>query len=451
MPSRGGNLRLVSHAMLFIIRSLQKILRERDIKRSSLSALRESCEAALESLKANVTSEGEEISEGTSPALPVPRSPTRPPIVTLDQFIEPFVLALEAKSPRIVCTALDGLQKLIAYGHITGNEPDPKDKTKKAIDRIVEKVCACFVNSNTDEEVQLQVLKCLLTLLTASNVEVHEASLVLCIRTCYNVYLGSRVLVNQTTAKATLTQMMNVIFQRMEIKSEETWKVRPVGHRTPLVESGGVSSGETASLSSLPNGDVHASQGLAENGLNHSSSSPKTGRVSGAGDGSASCGSTNGVLPPSPPETTPSPLDSSPNSSTLGESDEVISEIVSDIICTAVTQASTKEGGVSLAPPHPVSTNHVTATPPPGSSLKSSTSTSSIATTGGKSTASGTTVGHPDPRSHEHRSKVLSLQLLLGILQHAGQWDPPKSRTWGFLALYPPLGINCSSGSCNTQ
>jgi hypothetical protein len=36
------------------------------------------------------------------------------------------------------------------------------------------------------------------------------------IRTIYNIYLVSRNQVNQSTAKATLTQMLNTIFQRME-------------------------------------------------------------------------------------------------------------------------------------------------------------------------------------------------------------------------------------------
>lgn len=35
-------------------------------------------------------------------------------------------------------------------------------------------------------------------------------------RTCYNIYLMSRSEVNQTTARASLTQMVNVVFQRME-------------------------------------------------------------------------------------------------------------------------------------------------------------------------------------------------------------------------------------------
>ena len=40
------------------------------------------------------------------------------------------------------------------------------------------------------------------------------------IKTCYNIYLASKNLVNQTTAKATLTQMLSVIFQRLESSSK---------------------------------------------------------------------------------------------------------------------------------------------------------------------------------------------------------------------------------------
>ena len=39
------------------------------------------------------------------------------------------------------------------------------------------------------------------------------------VRACYNVFLTSRSDVNQTTARATLTQMLNVVFQRMEAGS----------------------------------------------------------------------------------------------------------------------------------------------------------------------------------------------------------------------------------------
>ena len=45
--------------------------------------------------------------------------------------------------------------------------------------------------------------KALLTILTSQHVDVHEASLLNSVRTCYNIYLASRNMINQTTAKVT--------------------------------------------------------------------------------------------------------------------------------------------------------------------------------------------------------------------------------------------------------
>jgi len=56
---------------------------------------------------------------------------------------------------------------------------------------------------------------------TSQHVEVHEATILKAVKTCYNIYLASRNLVNQTTARATLTQMLNVIFTRMEMQAME--------------------------------------------------------------------------------------------------------------------------------------------------------------------------------------------------------------------------------------
>lgn len=58
------------------------------------------------------------------------------------------------------------LQKLIAYGHLTGNAPDSTAPGKKLIDRIIETICGCFQGPQTDEGVQLQIIKvtCLILL-----------------------------------------------------------------------------------------------------------------------------------------------------------------------------------------------------------------------------------------------------------------------------------------------
>uniref|UniRef100_A0A663MYU6 ADP ribosylation factor guanine nucleotide exchange factor 2 n=1 Tax=Athene cunicularia TaxID=194338 RepID=A0A663MYU6_ATHCN len=148
-------------------------------------------------------------------------APPKANFIEADKYFLPFELACQSKSPRIVSTSLDCLQKLIAYGHITGNAPDSGAPGKRLIDRIVETICNCFQGPQTDEGVQLQIIKALLTAVTSPYIEIHEGTILQTVRTCYNIYLASKNLINQTTAKATLTQMLNVIFTRME--NQASW------------------------------------------------------------------------------------------------------------------------------------------------------------------------------------------------------------------------------------
>lgn len=179
----------------------------------------------------------------TSSALPLPKKDTT--TVTAEKYFLPFELACQSKASRIVVTALDCLQKLIAYGHLTGNVPDSTSQKKFLIDRIVETICSCFVGPTTDEGVQLQIIKALLTVVTSQHVEVHEVTLLTAVKTCYNIYLASKNLVNQTTARATLTQMLNVIFTRMENQAlEEQYrnsKNEGVKEKTNLPINGSIS------------------------------------------------------------------------------------------------------------------------------------------------------------------------------------------------------------------
>ena len=50
-------------------------------------------------------------------------------------------------------------QKLIANGSLRGNQPDPDNPDKKLIDRIINTICGCFVGVQTDEGVELQIIK----------------------------------------------------------------------------------------------------------------------------------------------------------------------------------------------------------------------------------------------------------------------------------------------------
>ncbi|XP_024889848.1 brefeldin A-inhibited guanine nucleotide-exchange protein 1-like isoform X3 [Temnothorax curvispinosus] len=52
-------------------------------------------------------------------------------------------------------TALDCLQKLIAYSHLTGNVPDLTNPNKLLIVRIVETICGCFTDPQTSQHVEV--------------------------------------------------------------------------------------------------------------------------------------------------------------------------------------------------------------------------------------------------------------------------------------------------------
>lgn len=60
--------------------------------------------------------------------------------------------------------------------------------------------------------------KAFLSAVASPTCAIHETNLLNAIRTCYNIFLVSRNQVNQGTAKGTLTQMLHIIFGRMELK-----------------------------------------------------------------------------------------------------------------------------------------------------------------------------------------------------------------------------------------
>ncbi|XP_071270569.1 brefeldin A-inhibited guanine nucleotide-exchange protein 1-like isoform X6 [Salvelinus alpinus] len=186
------------------------------------------CANAFQRRKEEIKEESEKLSpppdrKSDSSTLPPIKSKTN--FVEADKYFLPFELACQSKCPRIVITSLDCLQKLIAYGHLTGSAPDSTAPGKKLIDRIIETICGCFQGPQTDEGVQLQIIKALLTAVTSQHIEIHEGTVLQAVRTCYNIYLASKNLINQTTAKATLTQMLNVIFARMENQALTNHKI----------------------------------------------------------------------------------------------------------------------------------------------------------------------------------------------------------------------------------
>uniref|UniRef100_A0A8R1TUZ9 SEC7 domain-containing protein n=1 Tax=Onchocerca volvulus TaxID=6282 RepID=A0A8R1TUZ9_ONCVO len=191
-------------AVMFLRNAIGRILADRDIKKKEHAQLRKACEQAIDELNADRMDEDQGITTNVLPS--------KAQFIHADRYFLPFDLACHSKSPRIVIIALDCLQKLIAYGHLVGNGVDAANPDRLLIDRIVEAICSPFYGPNTDDGVQLQILKAILAVVLAPTCEVHRATLLLAVRTCFNIYLASRSPINQSTAKASLTQVINTVF-----------------------------------------------------------------------------------------------------------------------------------------------------------------------------------------------------------------------------------------------
>lgn len=63
--------------------------------------------------------------------------------------------------------------------------------------------------------VQIAVLRAMLTIVSATAIQVHYVVLLLIIRACYNIYIMSRSDTTQQTAKAVLIQIANIVFHRL--------------------------------------------------------------------------------------------------------------------------------------------------------------------------------------------------------------------------------------------
>nr|XP_013798254.1 PREDICTED: brefeldin A-inhibited guanine nucleotide-exchange protein 1 [Apteryx mantelli mantelli] len=407
-----------------------------------------------------------------------PGSSTLPPVKSKTSFIEadkyflPFELACQSKCPRIVSTSLDCLQKLIAYGHLTGNAPDSTAPGKKLIDRIIETICGCFQGPQTDEGVQLQIIKALLTAVTSQHIEIHEGTVLQAVRTCYNIYLASKNLINQTTAKATLTQMLNVIFARMEnqalqeAKQMEKERHRqqhhlqqsPVSHHAP----------ESPQLRHIPAQTDQLSK-EHERELDHNTNDlDKNLQEDTEAENGSDISSAENEQTEADQATAAENLSKADGGTYDGENEceekaqEIVQSIVQEMVNIVVgdtegTAESASADGTIVTledgsdseniqangiPGTPISVAYTPSLPDDRLSVSSNDTQESGNSSGPTPGAKFSHIlqkdaflvfrslcklsmkplsdGPPDPKSHELRSKILSLQLLLSILQNAG-------------------------------
>lgn len=137
-----------------------------------------------------------------------------------DKYWLIFQMSCQSQVPPIVEVALDSIQKLMASSILTGQTQDRNGKP--LIDSMVKTICDCCAIES--EKVQLQIVKAILTLGTSPSCEVHGQSLLMCLRACYNIFLSTKNIDVQTSAKAVLTQIVCAVFQRMEKTQQASMK-----------------------------------------------------------------------------------------------------------------------------------------------------------------------------------------------------------------------------------
>ncbi|KAK6542923.1 guanine nucleotide exchange protein for ADP-robosylation factor [Orbilia ellipsospora] len=176
---------------VFIVQTLETIAASRDARRRA--DLAEATRRALEALR------------DMAPDAPDP-----------ELVFEPLRQACLTHTTALVVTSLDSIDKLISYGYFTTTPSSTA--TTPLIERAIDTIAGCFIGEITDDKVQMQIIKALLSAVLNDKFVVHGAGLLKSIRQVYNIFLLSRNATNQTVAQGALTQMVNAVFERMKTR-----------------------------------------------------------------------------------------------------------------------------------------------------------------------------------------------------------------------------------------
>lgn len=162
-----------------------------------------------------------------------------PPVVVFEPL---RLVCYQTNSNELKVIALDCIGKLFNFSYLedpvlkvdppeAGITPPP---SVPLIDRAIKTVCDCFQGEATDPKVELQIIKALMAAVLNDDLIAHGATLLKAIRQTYTIFVLSRTSTNQTIAQATLSQMVNVIFDRVK----SILKPSNASQSTPNIDSG---------------------------------------------------------------------------------------------------------------------------------------------------------------------------------------------------------------------
>lgn len=221
-----------------LVPSLEKIIKNGSWRKNS--KLVHECKSLLEKLNSSqLHSLSSPTPESPSSATAAAATTTPGPVVDSgtheysledsELILSPFINAASSSSnPKIADAGISCIQKLISHGYIRGEaDSTGSNPESKLLSRVIDSVCKCIEVNGNDESLELVVLKTLLSAVTSTSLRIHGDCLLQIVRTCYDIYLGSKNVVNQTTAKASLIQMLVIVFRRMEADSSSV-PVQPI-------------------------------------------------------------------------------------------------------------------------------------------------------------------------------------------------------------------------------
>ena len=143
-----------------------------------------------------------------------------------DAYLVPLYLALESGVSKMQQQALDAMARLFSFGFLVGlgkasatDFPSKPTTSLNADGRLVINVvvdCCLEAAQLKDAAVQLNAVRVLLTAISSVQSPVHDAALLVAVVALYTVYLAPADDACKVTAKATLTQVHQLIFARME-------------------------------------------------------------------------------------------------------------------------------------------------------------------------------------------------------------------------------------------
>ena len=127
----------------------------------------------------------------------------------------------ETLNSRLVEIVLKCFTELVAKGYLEGSvhrvEVEDSCRVVAVISRILKAVGSA--HEVPDESIEQHLVRLLLYMTASSRVCLHGEALLLVVRSCYNVFLGTRSEQNQVFAKGCLMQIVSVVFSRAEAGS----------------------------------------------------------------------------------------------------------------------------------------------------------------------------------------------------------------------------------------